>query len=97
VKKVELDIFVYVHEFRLQNEVPKMLKKMEAHFQTTNTYCSYILDNLQRVKHGINQGKTPEEIERINSDGLMESLGYKYVDVLDRGNPKGQWREIDVH
>jgi hypothetical protein len=88
---------VYVHEFRLQKEIPVMIKKMEERYNTSHCYNKYVNDNLQRLQTGIKQGKSPEQLELIKSNGMMESLGYTYVDVLDRGNPKGEWRDIYVH
>ena len=70
---------------------------MEGVYGTTNILNSYINDNLLRFQMGIRIGKTPQEIEKKWSNGLMESLGYRFVEAFDSGNTKGSWLEVKSH
>lgn len=88
---------VYVQGFYAHDEIKKLIQKMEAMHGTSNIVNSYINDNLARFKMGIMQGKNPEEIEKGWSRGMMESLGYKFVEASDMGMPKGKWNEVKVH
>lgn len=60
-------------------------------------FNKYINDNLLRFQIGIKAGKTPQEIEKVWSIGLMEGLGYRYVKAEDTGHPIGRWKEVSVH
>ena len=76
---------VYVDGFYAHNEIRKMIQKMEPRFGFKNILNTYINDNELRVKLGLTQKKSPEEIEKEWSKGLMEGLGYEHVElVLDR-------------
>ena len=86
---------IYVSGFRAHNEIRRLITAMEAHYGTQNVVNSYINDNLQRFKMGIAKKKTPEQIEKSWSQGMMESLGYKYVEAS--GSPKGTWNSVKVH
>ncbi len=88
---------VYMHGFRAQNEIKRMIHQMEIKFGTKNTLNTYINDNLTRFQLGIKTGKTPEQIERQSSNGTMESLGYKFVEPIDIGHIKGKWDKVAVH
>jgi len=88
---------VYVRGFVAHDELRKMILAMERVCGTTNIYNKYINDNLMRVQNGIKVGKTIREIEKIWSKGMMESLGYHYVEAFDTGHPRGKWEEIHVH
>jgi hypothetical protein len=70
---------------------------MERIYGTRNIVNSYINDNLMRFQMGINAGKTPQQIEKGWSKGMMESLGYKCVEAFDTGMPKGNWNGVSVH
>ncbi len=91
------DARVYVHNFRAQKEISKMIQQMEIRFGTRNTLNQYINDNLTRFQSAIRAGKTPEQIEKAASMGTMESLGYKYVEAKDIGRRKGHWDKVAVH
>jgi len=76
---------VYVNGFYAHNEIRRMIQKMEPRFGFKNILNTYIYDNELRVKLGLTQNRTPEEIEKEWSRGLMESLGYENVElVMDR-------------
>ncbi len=70
---------------------------MEGAYGTSNIFNSYINDNLLRFQMGIKAKKAPQQIEKEWSQGLMESLGYNYVEAFDTGYPKGHWKEVKVH
>lgn len=88
---------VYVHDFRAHDEIRKMIVAMERAHGTSNIVNVYINDNLQRFQAGIRSRKTPQEIEKSWSKGMMESLGYSYVEANDTGLPKGKWGGVTVH
>jgi hypothetical protein len=88
---------VYVQDFRAHAELRKLILAMESMHGTSNIYNKYINDNLTRFKMGIQTGKTPQEIEKTWSKGLMEGLGYRYVEAEDTGHPKGKWNGVSVH
>ena len=60
-------------------------------------FISYINDNLLRFQAGIRAGKTPQQIAKDKSMGMMESLGYTHVEAHDKGYPSGSWKEVAVH
>lgn len=70
---------------------------MEGEYGTSNILNSYINDNLFRFQSGIRSKKTPRDIEKAWSHGLMEGLGYQHVEAFDTGHPKGDWKEVKVH
>lgn len=70
---------------------------MESVYGTTNILNTYINDNLVRFQMGIKAGKAPQEIEKVWSRGLMESLGYRFVEANDTDGPKGNWNGVAVH
>jgi len=72
-----------------------MISAMEAYYGTCNIVNGYIEDNKKRFQTGIAARKTPEQIEREWSQGMMESLGYRYVEAA--GAPRGSWDNIKVH
>lgn len=75
-----------------------MIKAMEARFGTKNTYNKYINDNLLQFQVGVRQSKkTPDEVAYDMNKNLMVSLGYKHVEAIELGLPKGTWREAAVH
>ena len=88
---------VYIHGFKAHDEIRKMIMTMQKYHSFKNILNSYILDNLTRVQLAIKTGKKPEEIERRWSNGMMESLGYKHVELIDAGLPKGSWRDVKSH
>jgi hypothetical protein len=88
---------VYVNGFIAHDEIRKMVVAMERVYGVSNIYNNYINDNLNRVQNGIRAGRSIQEIEKIWSKGLMESLGYHFVEAFDTGHPKGNWKEIHVH
>lgn len=88
---------VYISGFRAHDEIQKMLTIMNSHYAARHVVNEYILDNLSRFKAGLLTKKTPEEIEREWSHGMMESMGYPYVEAIDRGLPKGAWNGVEVH
>lgn len=88
---------VYFQGFRADKELRKLIVAMQDHCGTKNILNSYIADNLQRFQTGIMQKKTPGQIEREWSKGMMESLGYKHVEAFDDGYPKGNWKGVQVH
>jgi hypothetical protein len=91
------DARVHVHGFRAHNELKRLIKTMETKHHTSNVSNKYIKDNLQRFQIGVKLGKDPVDIEKNWSRGLMESLGYNYVEALDIGAPKGAWNDVEVH
>ncbi len=88
---------IYVKEFWANDEIKKLIFAMEGVYGTTNILNSYINDNLLRFQMGIRIGKTPQEIEKKWSNGLIESLGYRFVEAFDSGNTKGSWLEVKSH
>ena len=90
-------IRVYVSSFRAHNELRRLILAMERVYGTSNIVNKYINDNKLRFQLGIKANKSPEQIEKEWSQGLMESLGYHHVEAADTGYPKGTWKEIDVH
>ncbi len=88
---------VYVRGFHASKEIKRMLRAMGEYYNTNNVCNSYINDNQLRFKTGMQINKTPEQIEREWSKGLMESLGYQYVEARDSGHPKGQWNGVESH
>jgi hypothetical protein len=88
---------IYVHGFHAHEELRKLIFAMEGAHGTSNIYNKYINDNLIRYRQGIRAGKTPEEIEKAWSKGMMESLGYNCVEAFDTGHPKGNWQEVHAH
>lgn len=88
---------IYVKDFYAHNEIRKLITAMERMYGTSNIVNSYINDNLMRFQMGVNTGKTPQQIEKDWSKGMMESLGYRYVEAFDTGMPKGKWRGVSVH
>lgn len=70
---------------------------MEGVYGTSNIYNSYVNDNLLRFQMGIINRKTPQQIAKEWSQGLMESLGFHHVEAFDTGYPKGSWKEVKVH
>jgi hypothetical protein len=88
---------VYVQGFYAHKEIKRLIQAMEQEYGTSNILNSYIQDNLLRFQMGIKTGKAPEEIERTWSKGMMESLGYRYVEAFDAGFPKGEWRDVKSH
>ncbi len=91
------DTRVYVAGFRAHEELRKMIKAMEGIYGTKNVVNTYINDNLMRFQTGIMQNKTPDQIEKQWSKGLMESMGYHYVEASDIGYPKGTWKGVASH
>ncbi len=88
---------VYVSGFKAHDELRKMINAMENIYGTKNIVNTYINDNLMRFQTGIMQKKTPQQIEKQWSQGLMESMGYKYVEASDVGYPKGSWKGVASH
>jgi len=88
---------IYVNGFRASDEIRKLILAMEGVHGTSNIINKYINDNLLRFQLGIKSKKTPQQIEKEWSKGLMESLGYHHVEAADTGYPKGHWREVEVH
>lgn len=88
---------VYVQDFRARDEIRKLINAMEGYYGTSNIYNSYINDNLLRFQAGIGKKKSPSQIEKEWSQGLMEGLGYNYVEAFDEGHPRGHWRDVKVH
>lgn len=88
---------IYVQDFHAHHELRTMIERMEQRFGTKNIVNKYINDNLLRIQTGITQGKTAIEIEKNWSKGMMESLGYNYVEALDTGAKKGAWHNVTVH
>ncbi len=86
---------VYVSGFRAQNEIRRLITFMQSFYGTKNIINSYINDNLQRFKMGIAAKKTVDQIEKEWSQGMMERLGYQYVEAS--GSPKGTWINVKVH
>ncbi|MBI3562621.1 MAG: hypothetical protein HY080_12990 [Gammaproteobacteria bacterium] len=80
-----------------KNELQKLILAMEGEYGTSNILNSYINDNLFRFQSGIRSKKTPRDIEKAWSHGLMEGLGYQHVEAFDTGHPKGDWKEVKVH
>ncbi len=70
---------------------------MEDVYGTNNVLNSYINDNRDRFRLGIQMKKSPGEIEKAWSQNLMESLGSHYVEAFDTSFPKGKWDKIKVH
>jgi hypothetical protein len=89
------DLRIYVNGFRAHNEIRRLVIAMQTYYGTRNIVNSYIKDNLQRFKLGIASKKTPAQIEKAWSQGLMESLGYMNVEAS--GSPKGTWNNVKVH
>lgn len=75
--------------FYAHDELRKLIHSMEKVYGTSNILNKYIKDNLFRFQSGIRAGKRPQEIEEAWSRGLMESLGYRYVEALKRSNRIG--------
>ncbi len=90
-------IRVYVQNFRAHEEIRKLIVAMERIYGTSNILNKYINDNLLRIQMGIKAKKAPHQIEKEWSKGLMESLGYKHVEVKDTGYPEGNWRDAAAH
>ncbi|MBI1422430.1 MAG: hypothetical protein GC149_03115 [Gammaproteobacteria bacterium] len=88
---------VYVNGFYAHKELHKMILAMEKFYGTNNILNKYINDNLIRFKSNIKMGKSPQQIEQVWSRGLMEGLGYRYVEAFDTGFPKGNWSDVEVH
>ena len=88
---------VYVQGFYAHEEIRRLINAMERVHGTTNIFNKYINDNLLRFQLGVQLGKTPEQIEKAWSHGMMESLGYGHVEVFDTGFPKGGWNGVSVH
>lgn len=88
---------IYVQGFYAREEIRKMILALEGVYGSTNILNSYINDNLLRFQLGIRLNKTPQQIEKEWSQGLMESLGYHHVEAFDTGYPKGRWREVAAH
>ena len=88
---------IYVNGFRARDELRRLIVSMESIYGTSNIVNKYIKDNLFRVQSGIKAGKSIQDIEKTWSQGLMESLGYNYVEGFDIGFPKGTWEEVEVH
>jgi len=88
---------VYVKDFYAHAELKKLIQRMEQKFGTKNILNTYINDNLLRLKAGIQMGKTIEEIERLWSKGMMEQLGYKYVEALDEESIKNETYGTKIH
>lgn len=86
---------VYVDGFRAHNEIRRLILSMQSFYGTKNIINSYINDNLRRFKLGIASNKSVDQIEKGWSQGLMESLGYNYVEAS--GSPKGTWQHVKVH
>jgi len=91
------NIRVYVRDFRASDEIRKMIKAMESFYGTSNIFNSYINDNALRFKMGIKTKKSPQQIEKQWSKGLMESLGYHHIEAFDESTLKGSWEKIKVH
>jgi len=91
------NVRVYVRDFFAHNEIKKLIIAMEGHYGTQNIVNSYIKDNLTRFQMGIKSGKSPQKIEQEWSRGMMEGLGYKYVEAFDTGKPQGKWQGVSVH
>jgi len=88
---------IYISSFRAHNELRRLILAMEGYYGVENIINSYINDNQLRFQMGIKAGKTPEQIEKEWSQGMMESLGYHYIEASDTGYPKGNWKNIEVH
>ncbi|MGD8939521.1 MAG: hypothetical protein PVJ72_09080 [Gammaproteobacteria bacterium] len=88
---------VYVRDFRAHTEIKKLILAMESVYGTKNIVNSYINDNLLRFQNGIRAKNTPQEIEKAWSRGMMESLGYSYVEAFDTSHPTGNWNGVSVH
>ncbi len=91
------DMRVYVNGFRAPNELKKLIRAMEDMYGTSNIFNTYINDNLFRFQSGIKLKKTPQQIEKEWSQGLMESLGYQNVEAFDCGRPENCWNDVKVH
>lgn len=88
---------VYVRGFYAHDELQKMIQRMEHRFGVKNIVNTYINDNLLRLQAGASMKKTPSQIEREWSKGMMEKLGYKYVEAIDTSPRKGAWQGAKVH
>lgn len=86
---------VYVHGFRAHNEIRRLILAMQSFYGTKNIVNGYINDNLQRFRLGLAQKKSIDQVEKEWSQGMMESLGYTYVEAS--GSPKGTWNNVKVH
>lgn len=91
------DARIYVENFYAHNEIKKLILAMENLYGSCNIFNSYINDNLKRFRKGIQDGKTVAQIEKEWSRGLMESLGYHYVEGFDEGFPNGNWNDAAIH
>lgn len=91
------EIRVYVHGFRAREEIRRLILAMERFYGTSNIVNKYIKDNLFHFRAGINMKKTPQEIEKAWSQGLMESIGYNHVEAKDTGLSEGSWNDVTVH
>lgn len=88
---------VSLQGFWASQEIRKMIRIMEGTYGTSNIVNTYVNDNLLRFQSGIRANKVPQEIEKSWSKGMMESLGYEYIEANDTGSPKGEWRGVTVH
>ena len=86
---------IYVQGFHAHNELRRLITSMQGFYGTKNIVNSYINDNLQRFRLGMAQKKSVDQVEKEWSRGMMESLGYKYVEAS--GSPKGTWHSVKVH
>ena len=86
---------VYVSSFRAHHEIRRMIVAMQDYYGTSNIVNSYINDNLHRFRTGVATNRTPQQVEKAWSKGMMESLGYNYVEAS--GAPTGTWNAVKVH
>jgi hypothetical protein len=88
---------VYVKNFRAPSELKRLIMAMEGFHGAQNIVNSYINDNLSRFQAGIKNGHSVTEIELAWSKGLMENLGYRYVEALGQGSNPCDWHKTEVH
>jgi hypothetical protein len=87
---------VYVREFRAREELKTMIREMESMTGVRNIFNSYINDNFNRIKHGVEAGKNAVDLEKEWSKGLFEGLGYRHCEV-DLVGDGGQIMDVNSH
>lgn len=88
---------IYVQDFRAHDEIKKLIVAMEQIYGTKNIVNTYINDNLLRFQNGLRANQSPQAIEKNWSKGMMELLGYNFVEAFDTGHPEGNWSGVSVH
>ena len=88
---------IYVQNFRAHSELKRLIMAMEGFHGTQNILNGYINDNLVRFHSGIRAGRTVTDIELAWSKGLMENLGYRFVEALGQGSNPCDWHKTEVH